>query len=334
MFTSQLTDQVARIVAVAFIAMTSLGCSQAHSESSAGPADSDEYVGMSDASAAVALDSSLFIAASDEDSILRVYERSRGGKPLATFDAAKFLDLDPKKPEVDIEAAARRGNRIYWISSHGANKKGTECLNRHRLFATEYSVDDGNARIEFVGKPYKTLLSDMNAVPQLKKYRFADAAKLPPKEPGGLAIEGLASAPDGKLLIGLRNPLADNKAIVFALLNPDEVVAGKPARIGEVIELDLGGLAIRSMQYWEERKEYVILAGPPASGKGRIYRWSGKAATAPTLVENIDLKKWNPEACIIYPELGLDRVQILSDDGKLLEKHGGEARFRSGWVRF
>lgn len=334
MLTTQVSGQVARIVGLGLFAMAVWGCSQAHSESSTGPADPDEYLGMSDASAAVALDSSLFIAASDEDSVLRVYERSRGGKPLATFDAAKFLDLDSKRPETDIEAATRRGKRIYWITSHGANKVGAERLSRRRFFATEYVVKKGDVRLIVVGKPCKSLLDDLDAAPQLKKYGLAAAAKLPPKEPGGLAIEGLAATPEGALLIGLRNPLADNKAIVVPLLNPDDVVAGKPARIGDALELDLGGLAVRSMQYWDERKEYVILAGPPASGKGRIYRWSGKAETAPTLVENIDLSKWNPEACIIYPESGLDRIQILSDDGKLLEKQGGEARFRSGWVRF
>ena len=45
------------------------------------------------------------------------------------------------------------------------------------------------------------------ALPTTPLAPLADAALLPPKEPGGFNIEALAATPGGKLLIGLRNPV-------------------------------------------------------------------------------------------------------------------------------
>src|SRR6266567_529412 len=73
------------------------------------------YSGMCDASAAVALTDRLFAVASDEDSVIRVYHRDQGGAPVQIINLSPFLDLDPKRPESDLEGAARAGDRIYWI---------------------------------------------------------------------------------------------------------------------------------------------------------------------------------------------------------------------------
>src|SRR5438094_602992 len=82
---------------------------------------------------------------------------------------------------------------------------------------------------------------------------------------GALSIEGLASTPDGALLIGFRNPITDDgKALVARLKNPDQVVAGQPAEFGKPITLDLGGLGIRSME--RRGDEYLIVAGRHGEG--------------------------------------------------------------------
>src|SRR5688572_8366041 len=112
------------------------------------------FTGCCDASAAVALTEDLFVVANDEDNVLRVYSRQRLGPPVSTTDLTAFLNPAKKSPEVDIEAAARIGDRIYWISSHGRNSKGKARESRHRLFATAATVTNDAVQIAPVGKFY------------------------------------------------------------------------------------------------------------------------------------------------------------------------------------
>lgn len=77
------------------------------------------------------------MVASDEDNVLRVYRRADGGSPEFELDLSKFLAVDPRQPESGIEAAARVGNRIYWITSHGRNRRGAARPSRQRFFATD-----------------------------------------------------------------------------------------------------------------------------------------------------------------------------------------------------
>ena len=65
-----------------------------------------------------------FVVANDEDNVLRIYREGRTAAPVSALDLSEFLKSDPKHPEADIEAAARIGNRIYWIASHGTNSEG------------------------------------------------------------------------------------------------------------------------------------------------------------------------------------------------------------------
>ena len=112
-----------------------------------------EYPGMCDPSAAVAISDTLFIVASDEDNVLRVYSRENPGTPQE-FDLSSFLRPDKDHPEVDIEGATRIDNRIFWIGSHGRSKGGKRRPSRHRLFATTVTIVDDEVRVKPVGLPY------------------------------------------------------------------------------------------------------------------------------------------------------------------------------------
>jgi hypothetical protein len=138
------------------------------------------------------------------------------------------------------------------------------------------------------------------------------AARRTPEADGGLNIEGLAATADGKLLIGLRNPLPQQRALIIPLDNPAEVIAGQPARFGEPILLDLGERGIRSIE--RIGNSYLIVAGPTADhGSFALFRWSGRRDDAPTPVSGIDLGNLRPEALFAIPDS--NRVQLLSDDG-------------------
>lgn len=271
--------------------------------------DAFTYRGMCDASAAAALGPDLFVVANDERNQFKVYQRGQAD-PVDVIDLSGFLGTKAHK-ESDLEGAATIGERIYWISSHGRNKKGEVQERRFRFFAT--GAVKGKPHLEPVGKPYTRMLDAMIAAEQLQKYPLAKAAGLTPEAPDAFNIEGLAATLDGGLLIGMRNPAPQGKALVVHLLNPDEVVEGKgEPRFGEAIELDLGGMAIRSMEL--VGLAYMIVAGPPGDhGDFALYQWSGDAGEAPLRLLHEDFDEVRPEALFAVP--GTRMVQILSDDG-------------------
>lgn len=280
-----------------------------------GPAMAGEtlhYPGMCDASAAVAIDRTRFVVASDEDNILRIYDKDKPG-PAREIDLDDFLtapDPGTDGKESDLEGAARVGNRIYWISSHGRNTEAKKRPKRHRLFATDIVMKGDVPSLNTVGKPYTDLLSALTQ-PGLASLGLKEAAKLAPEE-GGLNIEGLAAMPDGRLLIALRSPVPAPGAIVVPLENPADVIDGKAATLGRPVMLNLDGRGIRSLDYVEARKDYLIVAGPPGpTGAFALYRWSGQADQAPEKLRDL---AGQPEALFLYPD-DANTLHLLSDDG-------------------
>jgi hypothetical protein len=291
------------------------------------------FYGMSDASAGAAVDSNSFIAADDEENILKVYKIENGTKPLYGFDMSGFLEVTEEFPEADIEAAAKVGNRIYWITSHGRNKDGKLRSGRYRFFATELS-EDAN-RIKPVGKPYKDLAFDfvetksdvqedlIEATGFGFRLKGVDRAKLAPKDEG-LNIEGLCASADGKTLyIGLRNPLhkkgKKELAIVIPLKNPALVIEkGQKCVFGKPLLWNLDGLGIRDMAYSPFHKAVFIIAGASKEKGGfALYRWTGQENKPPQLVRKIkeDGVKFTPEAIIPFEKS--DKLLLLSDDGTI-----------------
>jgi hypothetical protein len=298
------------------------------------------HFGCCDASAGVAVSSNLFIMANDEDNLLRVYDRERPGPAVQSFAAGTFLHVDPRKPETDIEGAARDRDRIYWITSHGRNRSGEARESRHRFFATAFRVDDqGRVELKAVGQPYSRLLGDLVAEPRLSKFKLAAASSRAPKDQGGLNIEGLCTSTNGQLLIGFRNPIPGGRALIVPLQNPNDLLAGRRAKFGNPMLLDLGGLGVRDLAWANGR--CLIIAGP-SDGKGRfhLYDWNGHD-TKPRKIPETHFRGLNPEALVAYPDAPANEFQILSDDGT--RKVAGEdckklidpARksFRSFWIR-
>jgi Protein of unknown function (DUF3616) len=299
-----------------------------------------ELQGFCDASAAVSLAPDTFIVAGDEDNILRVYKPSISQKPTDTSDLNLFLKVVPEDREVDIEGAARLGDKIYWIGSHSTNKNGKARPNRRRLFATEVKVANNKVTVVPIGKPYIDLIDDLSKSPELKMYALDAAAKIAPKEKNALNIEGLATTPQGTLLIGFRNPIPEGKALIVPLNNPVDVIKGiSRAQLGRPILLSLGGLGIRDIEYSELHHQYFIIAGPYGEeGELKLYRWSGSSTDVPTVINNTKFAGLQPEALVIYQDKK-DKIQVLSDDGnrsltgvKCKDAPAIQQRFRSLWV--
>jgi hypothetical protein len=297
-----------------------------------------EYSGLRDVSAGVAVNSNLFVVADDEKNTLCLYSTDHAGPPLKEFNFNAFLEVTSKSPEADLEGAALLGNRAFWIGSHGRNKDGKARPNRCRLFATDIAINNSDVTVTPVGKPYKGLLDDLARDSRFAEFHLREASMKAPKEPGALNIEGLSATPEGRLLVGFRNPTPNGKALLIPLLNPSEVVEGEPPRFDPAILLDLDGLGIRDMAFFDGA--YFIIAGPwHSGGKFEFYRWTGGSA-APEKFKVKHLDDYHPEAIIIYPQKGFHEVQILSDDGNrpvngIPAKELGDSApktFRSFWL--
>lgn len=278
---------------------------------SAGAQPISAYRGPCDASAAVALDADHFVVGEDERNALHVYRRGQD-QAVGTVPLSRFLGTRADG-ESDIEGAALIGSRIYWITSHGRDSHGKSFQSRRRIFATDI-VPGSSPTVTPVGSPYAGLLRDIKDAPELKPYRLGKAAKRAAEAEGGFNIEGLAATPDGQLLIGLRNPVPQGRALLIPLRNPAGVVQGERARLGSPIELDLGQRGIRSIDL--VGSSYLISAGPPADvGTFAVYRWSGRTGEAAVTINGVDLKDLRPEALFAIPQTA--SVQLLSDDGGL-----------------
>lgn len=302
-----MTD-VRRLIGLGLATAWLWGAASAAAAPAAAEPESRLFTGMCDASAAVPIDAGHFVVASDEDNVLRVYALS-GGAPTATVPLAGFLKTGTR--ESDLEGAARIGDRIYWIASHGRNSSGKLRTERQRLFATDIVPGGATATFQPVGTPSTGLLPALVAAPALKGFGLDAAAERAPEAEGGLNIEGLAATPDGRLLVGFRNPLIGGKALVVTLDNPAEIVAGTAPAIGAVALVALGGRGIRSLERIGDG--YLIVAGPTAdAGSFALYRWSGGAAD-PVAVPGVDFGTLRPEA--LFAVAGSSEIQILSDDG-------------------
>jgi len=293
------------------------------------------YNSCSDPSTATAVNDRYFVAGDDEHNILRVYSVDGLPDPVFSLDMTGFLKADAEHPEADIEASARIGPRIYWITSHGRNKDGKIRSSRYRLFATDIQITDPNQSPQIVpaGKSCCTLVADMLASPQLSKLKLQEVtrlqeqlskkqqAQLAPKKKG-LNIEGLAVGPDGKSLwIGLRNPLysdasGKSRAIVIPLMNPAQVVEkGEKALFDEPILLDLEGRSIRSIDYQDNQRQYWITSGSVGSQMDFavfLYRPESRNLTLCKVDFPAD---FTPEGVFCLP--GRQMIYFISDDGTI-----------------
>ncbi len=311
------------------------------------PATTRFHTGASDASAAIAIDANRMWVGNDEDQVLRLYDRTKSGLPLATRDVTADLGLtdsddDGKLREVDIEGADRVGDRIYWIGSHSNSSQGKIRPNRFRLFATDVSsTDTGAPTLTWVGS-YSGLRTggknqpvggDLIAWGDSHDYAFSTSARqdYAPEHPDGFNIEGLAIAPNGTTAyIGFRAPLVPvttrDKALIAPLKNIQALVAGSgaTAEFDAPIELDLGGRGIRDIRCNRNNECLIIAGSADSSGNFALYRWSGQRDDAPSLVRDLgDLQPNAPalrgsfEAIVDMPDqlAGAGAVQLLMDNG-------------------
>ena len=290
------------------------------------------YKQICDGSLGVMIDATHFLDGNDEEQGMRVYTRGANANPVKTIDISSMLGLSTDD-EADFEDAARIGNRVYVIESHGRNKDGQLDRARYRFFGMDVAGTSPSITLTVPGyttklldqmlvaanwaTPNTTVIATLTAKSNLGTSTDSSLAPLA----GGTNIEGLAFAPTAtrpnQLLIGFRSPAQGTSAIVVSLLNATDVLTGATAQFGEAALLDLGGLGIRAMAWSPPHNAVLLIAGPrdDSTGPFRLFKWSGAPADAPVAVQDITgvPSSSAPEAIVTYANTR--DVQILFDQG-------------------
>ena len=145
-------------------------------------------------------------------------------------------------------------------------------------------------------------------------------------------VEGITFTPDGKyLLCGMRNPLFDDAAIVFAVSGISTDIQKKDLKVSDFFVLDFGGRGISDLTWDPITKGYLITAAksngprldpdklfPPNTLDSALFWWSGIKKERPVLVAKI------PDMTIeAVCRLGKSRhIALGSDEGDVSEAHG------------
>ncbi|EJJ29708.1 DUF3616 domain-containing protein [Rhizobium sp. CF142] len=264
------------------------------------------YQGICEASAAALVDASHMAVASDDFSAIMIYQRGKP-KPVTKF---------PLDDVTDIEGAARIGDTIFWLTSHSLNSSGQDKPKRKELFATAVSAD---GTLSSSGEVYRNLRADMAAALKLSEGDLKTHVN----------IEGLAATSEGHLLIGLRGPVPDNRAIVLELANPMQLVKlgtgdTGSAKMTQVVTMDLSdgpgttGRGVRDIARVGNR--YLVLAGSEPDGGNpppKLFWWDGNADGRVTSGPDADFSGMTPEAIVVWND---HEGEILSDSGGAMIK--------------
>jgi hypothetical protein len=300
------------------------------------------HAGASDGSTAIPLDDNWMLVGDDENQVLRLYPRNFSGPAVWQTNMTPYLgltDIEAGVPrEVDIEASARVGNRIYWLGAHSNSSIAEGRTNRSRMFATDLSGTGTNITLAYVGR-YEYLKLDLanwdasNGHGKGANYYGLMASTeegVNPKSPEGFNIEGLAMAPGSTTTayVALRAPIVPPTNRCFALIVPVVNFTALAATnlppgsavFGEPIELDLFGRGFRSLQ--ESPAGYLIVAGTPLATRRpypddpKLYLWAGPGDVPHELTANLD--GLNPEGIVGLPPppwTSNTLVQLISDNG-------------------
>ena len=214
----------------------------------------------------------------------------------------------------DLEGLALdRAGFVYGITSHSRDDDGDEKKSRERL--VRFRVEGKRVVDPKVVSGLKQALTMRHAV-------LAAAAQVRDvKASGGLNIEGLEISPDQKrLLIGLRSPLRDGRALIASVENPSAIFDSDEApRVAPLLEeLDLGGHGIRGLSYVPAMGAYLVIGGPASRKPDNfdLWRWSGEPGAPACRLMVPGLRSFEKAEGVCPAVIGgLERIVIVSDDG-------------------
>ncbi len=273
------------------------------------------------------LDGRLLVVEDEKNNPIRLLSllTSEHGESVSTTPLQTSLPTVSGRSDLgelaDLEAVALDNNGfVYAITSHSLTRKGKSSTAREKLVRFKVKGDS----VSDVG----VVLDLKSAIIKLDKALKKSSHVTDVKENNGFSIEGMSFDQNKqKLLIGLRTPVMDKKAVLLVLKNPQAMFEkGEPPKFKRkpiYLDLDKGG--IRAITFDATLNGYLILSRHEKKGKKfKLWFWDGKENQAPVRVRikgKLDLS--NAEG--ITPILigGEKKIMFVFDVGNTSKRHNG-----------
>ncbi|VAW46117.1 hypothetical protein MNBD_GAMMA04-1167 [hydrothermal vent metagenome] len=273
------------------------------------------------------IDGRILVVEDEKKNPIRLLTRERDGSfsvtPLQT-SSSRYSDPSGDSDLgtlADLEAVATDNNGfVYAITSHSLTRKGKQSVAREKL--VRFKVKDDS--VSDVG----VVLDLKSAIIQLDKALKKASHVKDVKEGNGLSIEGLSfDSKKQTLLIGLRTPIIDKKAVILVLKNPKAIFekGALPKFKKKPIYLDLDKGGIRSITFDATLDGYLILSSHEKKGKKfKLWFWDGDKKQSPRRIRlhgKLDLS--NAEG--ITPVLigGEKKLMFVFDVGSATKRNKG-----------
>ena len=210
---------------------------------------------------------------------------------------------------IDLEGITTDGSRFYIVGSQSKSKGGD------LTGLVRFSFNADGQRVEAV-----------ESVAGLKKFLADNVAELrgmanTSYKDGGINVEGIAWDPKGaRLLLGLRSPVVDGQALVVPLRLKDANGPFSQENLevedGKAIRLPLAGVGIRSIEFDERRKAFVIITGAAANSEKadfKLWEWNGDTSSPGLRETDTFDRKLKPEGITRFSTGQRDFTFIVFD---------------------
>lgn len=210
---------------------------------------------------------------------------------------------------IDLEGITNDGSQFYIVGSQSKSKGG-----------------DLTGLVRFKFHAHGQRVEAVESVAGLKKFLADNVAELrgmanTSYKDGGINVEGIAwDAKGARLLLGLRSPVVDGHALVvpLKLQDPQGPLTQENLKVedGKAIRLPLAGVGIRSIEFDERRKGFVVITGAAANSEKadfKLWEWNGDTSS-PTLRETDTFdRKLKPEGITRFTNGKRDFTFIVFD---------------------
>lgn len=204
---------------------------------------------------------------------------------------------------------------VYAITSHSRKGSGKSTEAREKL--VRFKLDEDNMVDAGLVGDLKNFISSKH--PELKD--VAQVADV--KDDHGFNIEGLSfDSAQKRLLIALRTPVIDHKAVIVVMENPVAAFTRneKPKIASDLIYLDLDKGGIRGITFDKKLDAYLIISRREDKKKKpfKLWLWDGDSSHAPRRVRiegYDDIKK--AEGITSIRHSNKERLLLVFDDGSV-----------------
>ncbi len=235
------------------------------------------------------------------------FDEDRIPYEIEDLDIPKKFKKEFKKKIEDLEALASDQNIIYAITSHSLNRSHEQKSSREKLLMIKYK--DGSFEKMHSYKHLKQDLIKFN--PELFDNTILGF--------NPLNIEGLAfDTKENSLVLGLRAPTLNSKALLIKIRNPKELFLNQPKQpyFEEIIPLELNGLGIRALVYDQEKDGYWIIAGDSGQRTSKFSLYFYTKSINKLEKKNHNFNLGNSEGITIIESQGKRFLFCVEDNGE------------------